>query len=307
MALILYITNACNFQCLQCLREYGKTDFLSLDLVKKIMPEIKRFRYKEISFTGGEPCLHPQFEEMVMQVVANDFKFGFISNGFLWEKYQFTIEKYKDNLGYMAISIDGPTQEIHDKIRSKGSFDKAIAAIKYFVSQGIYTNMMVCISQLNKNYLEDLVKLAMELGCKNVSFLSVVKTTTNQALTLSDREKLFSSLRISQLREKYPISILTGPQFHAAGGVDFCSALNNLSEMAVNPQGELILCCGTIREGAVLGSLNEKRFTELFCKGLEVAAELKKTRAQIIGNGQTITEGFNSCEFCNQQLEKFIK
>lgn len=305
--LALIITNACNFKCQTCLREYDRVTHISLEILKQTLPEAKLLGFEDAALTGGEPCLHPQFEEIVELIIQNDGNVGLVSNGSLWEKYKFLAEKYPERMLFAAFSLDGATAEINDAIRQKGSFEKVIEAIKYFVGQGIFTKLVVCLNKLNKHQIEDVTKLATDLGIKAINFSSAIKTGFNQNIVLPDLAKIQCRAEINELKNKFPkMELNTMSALQGLGDVDFCNVLNYSEGIAINPQGEAIFCCDTLRDGAVLGSLKEKSFTELYCKALSVIAELKKIRAVLIKK-RIFFEGFNTCEFCNKMLEKFIQ
>lgn len=62
------ITNACVNQCANCTRLVGHTEkpfFMSLDFFKKAVDSLVDYP-KMVGIMGGEPLLHPQFEEMAV-------------------------------------------------------------------------------------------------------------------------------------------------------------------------------------------------------------------------------------------------
>lgn len=305
--LALFITNACNFKCKICLREYGRSAHLSLNLIKKILPEAKKLGYENFALTGGEPCLHPRFEEIVAFIVSLESKFGFVSNGSLLEKYKFLTEKYKDQILYACFSLDGSTAQINDSIREPGSFEKVIESIKYFVAQAVHTKIVVCLNQLNKKEISPMVELGKKLGIQSINFAGAIKTSLNKDIVLNDIEKVQCMAAVLTLKTKTPdIELFATSALQASGGVDFCDSLSLLDSLAINPQGELIFCCDTIKDGAVLGSLEKETFLDLYCKALDLSAELRKIRAKMIYESK-FSEGFNTCDFCNSCLEKLIK
>lgn len=60
------VTNACNIGCANCTRFVGhhkKPYFMDLDFVEKAVDSLQDFK-GGIGIMGGEPTLHPQFEEI---------------------------------------------------------------------------------------------------------------------------------------------------------------------------------------------------------------------------------------------------
>src|SRR2546423_12324467 len=89
-------TNICNLHCGYCLRDedalyHSRAEFLPLDLLRRILGEAKEIAgITEVSFTGGEPTLHPDFAEMIGICASEELKVNFVSNGWnfaqLWPK-----------------------------------------------------------------------------------------------------------------------------------------------------------------------------------------------------------------------------
>ena len=86
-------------------------------------------------------------------------------------------------LDEITFSIDGPTAEINDPIRGKGSFDKCVANIKKAKELGYNIDITSCISKgmikrdENGNlYLDRMIKFAEELGIEKMNFHNLFKT-----------------------------------------------------------------------------------------------------------------------------------
>jgi MoaA/NifB/PqqE/SkfB family radical SAM enzyme len=303
--LVINCTNICNFKCITCLREYDRSSSIPMALLEKAIPQAKKLGYTGVSFTGGEPCFHPQFEEMVGLFAAEGFNLGFVSNGSMPERYAFMYQKYRKNLAFAAFSIDGSTAEIHDGIRQAGSFEKVKETIGRFVNAKVFTKMATCINKGNMQEVGNLVRLALELEVKAVNFTAVIETNENKEILLSEAEKLAVIGEIEQARSRYRIELNIASSLRASQGVDFCRVLNELTDLTINPQGEVVLCCDTTRDGAVIGSLEQRSFLELYCMSLEKVTRMKKIRAIALAT-TTPSHNFNTCEFCNKVLCKDI-
>ena len=293
----LFITNNCNFRCKTCIGEYLKSGNLPLNLVKKILPQIKKLGYSQISFTGGEPALHPQFNKMVKLVKDYKLKILFISNGSLLERYKFLIQ-YKDFLVAAEFSLDGATKEVNDYIRHKNSYEKVKQSVNFFLSQGVETGLSVCLNKLNKHQIKEFLDLAEKWKVNSIAFGSIIETRYNQKIVLSEEEQLNCLIKLRNLLPNYQIECSLFNSLPVTNGIAFCPALNNLNSLAVNPNGELIFCCGTVGLGRPLGSLYRNSFAQLYNKYLNLLSSLYKLRLKLLIKG-SIPEGFNTCKFCN--------
>lgn len=90
------ITNYCNLKCSYCfaddvmLREQNKN--MSLENYIKILKYLTEDnKEKKIGIIGGEPTLHPQFQEILIETnhcaIANKVDFTLFTNGIELEKY----------------------------------------------------------------------------------------------------------------------------------------------------------------------------------------------------------------------------
>ena len=301
---VFNITNLCNFKCSTCLRGYGRKGNLSLKLFKQLLPDLKRVGIQAISFTGGEPCLHPEFKSLIEAAVRHDFYIDFVSNGSLLERYQFIIEKYRENLPFVAFSVDGPTREIHERNRPPGSYKKVIRSIEYFIAHGIFTKIFVCLSKLNKDAIPGMFGLGSRLGANSLVFSAAIATTANKEIVLSDQEKDECVEIIRDVNKFAGIRGFLTASLWTRGGVNFCRYLG-VEALSVNPKGELVFCCNTIRDGAVIGSLEKERFEDLYSSALDIGSELKRIRMRLMLENKRI-DGMDTCEFCNQFLAKKI-
>jgi len=106
---------------------------MPLEQALKILSELKHLGIKGIVFKGGgEPSLHPQFDQLLAQANALGFEVGVVSNGSLLSCWA---EALAEHAAYCRISIDGPTAESHRLIHGvKGALPKIEAGIRALVA-----------------------------------------------------------------------------------------------------------------------------------------------------------------------------
>ncbi|MBT6690700.1 radical SAM protein [archaeon] len=298
--LTVIITNKCNLNCSYCLRDMNLKD-LDLDLFEKILKQASEEGCKTIFFSGGECFLHSDFFKMVELVVKYGLRFGIMSNGFDYMKYE-PVLKYKDNFERITFSLDSASSEKHDRFRGVGSFDKVMDAIEFFKSKGIRVHTQICLRKDNKDEIENYFKLNKELGVDMISFMSVIPTGKADEVCLSDVEKMECVNEIGKLRGVYDIRANVLSSLFASEGVEFCSALN-LCDMAVNPNGEIKFCCDVMGDGGIIGDLKEDSFSEVFENGKKIKGDMLKKRLGCILSEKR-PEGFSSCVFCNKYFEE---
>ena len=107
------ITNECNLACLHCIEESGPgkafPDELGREEVLAVIDQLMDNQVPYLSFSGGEPMLHPHFFEMVERVTARGSQLKIETNGHYLSPEN--CARLKD-LGVKAVqvSLDGATR-----------------------------------------------------------------------------------------------------------------------------------------------------------------------------------------------------
>ena len=79
-AIEVQLTTRCNLRCAHCYVETGARD-MPLERVEEIAAFAQGRGCTHLSFTGGEPTLHPQFARVLRVTVDHGLKFALVSNG----------------------------------------------------------------------------------------------------------------------------------------------------------------------------------------------------------------------------------
>ncbi len=173
-----HITKKCNCRCLHCYQdEEQSSKDMELGQLIKIFLQYKDFlKYfyenhiqgmkvrPEISITGGEPFLYKDIMKFLEILSTNrDYFFIYIlTNGTLITKDIATrLSDY--GISRVQISIEGP-ENIHDIIRGKGNFKKAVKGIEHLLNANIRTHISFTAHKMNYKYFPDVVELARKLG-----------------------------------------------------------------------------------------------------------------------------------------------
>jgi len=302
--IVLNITTACNYKCKHCLREHPTVEHFDIKILERNFEQMKKLGVVEFSITGGEPWLHPEFPQLIDTIAKNGFKFNFVTNGSAIKKYEFIFDKYRSSLSEVTISIDG-LQKTHDFIRQPGAFDSAIASIRELVGRGIPVRSITCLNKLNIKEFEGIVSRLIDEKVSRITVSGAIETPENKFLVLTEQEQKLARDEAERVQKKFNAPFIYCSALSGGWGVDFCGALNSLDGLAINPKNELVFCCDTVRNGAVLGSLADHTFVELYKLAIDTVAYLKSKRADYIIDGK-LPPKFNTCEFCNMCLANKI-
>lgn len=175
-------TTACNLGCPECpsglkifTRPTGKMD---TDFFRETLDQVADTLMYGIFYFQGEPYLHPDFTEMI-QYASKKKIYSITSTNahFLTdERAKKTIESGLDRL---IISLDGTTQEVYESYRRNGHIEKVLEGARRIVewkkklkSKKPYVLFQFLVVRPNEHQIEDVKKLAKEVGVDGVLFKS---------------------------------------------------------------------------------------------------------------------------------------
>jgi len=167
----LNLTNRCNLKCKYCVFNSGgsSNDELTFDKIKDLINEAKQLGLKDLHFTGGEPTLRNDLEEIINYASLFNIKTRLITNGVLLDKNKL-INLKNAGLQNIMFSLDGMAVT-HDDLRGmKGAFDLTINAIKEAIDLGFFVrvNSVAC-----KTNISDLYNLLSYLNGLKVNTYSI--------------------------------------------------------------------------------------------------------------------------------------
>lgn len=170
----IHPTLRCNIFCKTCYNCGVKTPEheLNIDKIKNFLDETTDFISDKccLSILGGEPLLVPE-KTLEIAKYAKDLGFkwrNMSTNGTLITR-DFA-RKAKDIGLEVQVSLDGEKPETNDRIRGKGSFNRAIEGVKILVEVG--THSILCMTYHSGNFdkLEEYYELALKLGVDEARF-----------------------------------------------------------------------------------------------------------------------------------------
>ena len=161
-----HITNQCNLRCTHCYQSDYAHD-LSTEVLFSVLEQLNQFRLywgatAHINLTGGEPLVSQNLFPVLDAITETGMTFSVLTNGTLLRKQ--TAQKLAEyqNLKYIQVSLDG-NQEIHDAIRGAGSFEKALAGIRWLKKYHIPVSVSFTVSRKNWHSLHEVCQICRKL------------------------------------------------------------------------------------------------------------------------------------------------
>ena len=155
----------CNLGCLHCCEEAGHSmpDELTKEQSLDFCRQIADLDIPYMAISGGEPLMSPHIFDVCELIRENNISLKIETNGeFIDAKIA---KRFADlKMRSVQISLDGATAGTHEKLRVRGDWEKAVAACKLLVEDGVNTEIVFVPTQFNIHEIGDIIELSYSLG-----------------------------------------------------------------------------------------------------------------------------------------------
>ncbi len=193
------ITRRCNLACPHCYTAATRKALNDLTTAEcfGVVDSISKLGVQMIGWTGGEPLLREDLEEIVHYAHGKKIKQSITSNGILFDEARAKSLK-KAGVTGMQISIDGTSAELNRRMRraSDEEFEKAMEAVRISVRLRFKTTMAMVIGQENLDDAPNYVRMARKLRVNVIRFCGFVP----QGRGKSQKERLLFNNRLGELK-----------------------------------------------------------------------------------------------------------
>ena len=160
------VTERCNFRCVFCHSEGigSSTEELKTEDYQIIAKATSLLGISYVKFTGGEPLLRSDLEEIISIFKENGFReVSLTTNGFLLPSRAHALKLA--GLDWVNVSLHSLKRERFAKITGVDALDRIIKGIKEALSEGIEVRInVVVLKGINDDEVVDVVKFALDLG-----------------------------------------------------------------------------------------------------------------------------------------------
>ncbi len=171
-------TARCNLACIHCRRQDAdvSTGELTTDQAKEMFDSAGRIVSSRpiIVFSGGEPLLRNDWEELAGYARRGGFPVALATNGTLIDN-QMARRVVSAGFTRVAVSLDGPDASTHDEFRGmEGVFDKAVAGIEHLRRLGQPVQVNVTVTSHNESRLDAMYELVRRLDVEALHIFLLV-------------------------------------------------------------------------------------------------------------------------------------
>lgn len=198
------LTNLCNLRCKHCYTESGLTkSALSEKQIFSIEKQLLDNGIFYLGLGGGEPLLVRYLDEIVRRATKEGVSVSLSTNGTLITKRR-AAKLCKADLSVIQVSIDG-TEMMHDFIRGKGVYKKAIGSIAILKNQGMNVRCAMTVNSLNFDKIEETFLAVYDLGIDwFVVFRCMQEGRANFFSDLTSDQLRIATETLILLEKKYP-------------------------------------------------------------------------------------------------------
>lgn len=205
-------TQACDLACVHCracAQPFRSSNELTTAEAKRMIDEIAAMEAPLFVMTGGDPLKRPDIYELVAHAAKLGVRPSLTPSATPLLTRAAVAKLKESGLARLAISLDGPTAEIHDNFRRvTGSFQWTLDAVQYAHEVGLPVQINTTITRHNLQYLDDMIALMEKLGIVLWSVFFLVPTGRGQTVDLisaDEFEQVFEKLYETSKRVLFDI------------------------------------------------------------------------------------------------------
>ncbi|MFH1445067.1 MAG: radical SAM protein [Nanoarchaeota archaeon] len=245
------ITARCNSKCSMCNMWKRKEDEMSVNEIRKIFTDLKKFGIHTVFVQGGEPLIRKELFEVVSMLDGMGFTQNIISNGILMSDDALgKLDKMNKNGRIMVtISLDTFDKKKYIEIRGVDQIERVLENIKHLAKyKGLNGNIHTTVTSINFKELDDINKFATGLELDhsfntyndNINYISA----SNENLNLKNTEQELVIKEMKKVRSG--VSRISRPfideniKYMRDENVGSCDAFTN--SLRVSSEGKLSPC-----------------------------------------------------------------
>ncbi|MFH1405405.1 MAG: radical SAM protein [Patescibacteria group bacterium] len=161
-------TNRCNLNCPHCgydCLNRDKSQELSVEFYAQLLKEARDLGAGSVNITGGEIFLRPDVMDLIERAVDMGYFVTLESNGTLITDADISKLKTFKKQVRIAISLDGITREVHERVRGPKTFERTLAVLRALSNQQIPSRVNSVLQIGNMHEIPDIARFAVdELG-----------------------------------------------------------------------------------------------------------------------------------------------
>ncbi len=243
------LTERCNCNCIHCYinlsanDDQAKKKELATDEIKDILVEAASLGCLTVRFTGGEPLLRDDFEELYIFVRRLGIKVQLFTNGTLITKEIAALFSHMPPLEKIEVSVYGMKRQSYEAVtRTPGSFDRAMRGMDLLMANNVPFIVKGTVLPQNKGEIESFEKWALEIPWMDYPL------SFSQFYHLRGRR---TPVKNNDLIKKLRPTPVQGVRFLSRGREEYVKEMSTFCKTYTSPPGDRLFTCGAGKTGCM--------------------------------------------------------
>lgn len=257
-------TTICNFNCSFCLyKRENKEEHIVADTEStlRMVDQLAAAGVRSLEFSGGgEPTLHPNFEEIAEQAYDRGLKLGLFTNG---TRLHFDILQ---DFRYIRIGLDAADTKTHREIKRPGGSDGFKTVCRNIGSllqeRSEYKRPRIglkfLLNRVNRRDVASMVHLAAGIGVDYAHF----KAVHNGPDAMTNEEAVACETAIVTERNQHGTNVLGSVLPQTDSEKCFMSPIHTV----IDPIGDVFVCCFLRDKEHTIGNAFERDIKDFWGK-----------------------------------------
>lgn len=280
------LSNRCSRNCYFCHFAYTHTrgplasipkpdglldcgDLMDYDVAGRILSQLKSAGVKSVTFTGGgEPTLHPRFDDVIDVAATLDLDVGLYTHGGHIDNER--AQLLKERLTFVYVSLDECTEEEYTVTKGKGFAAACEGISRLALADGNATiGVGFLLHPNNMDKIHRMVRLGKDLGADYVQFRPIIHYDQDEpGKLIEDTAWMDTAIAHLGAYTNDPFVSVDLQRFrmyqHWQGhGYPVCNW--SAMQTVITPNGHLWRCVNKRgRSGALLGDLSKEPFAAIW-------------------------------------------
>jgi len=243
------LTERCNNNCSHCYINLPADDViaeekeLSTTDIKNILKEAASLGCLRVRFTGGEPLLRKDFEELYVFTRKLGFKVFLFTNATLVTPYLTKLFKHIPLLGEIVVTVYGMKKDSYEAVtNTSGSFEAAWQGINLLLKNKIPFVVKGALLPANKNEVSE-----FEEWAKSIPWMNQQLPSYSMFFDLRCRRDIAKNEVIQKLR----ISPEEGLKFLSRKEDKYMKEMKEFCSKFMRPSEDKLFSCGSGHGGCI--------------------------------------------------------
>jgi len=189
------VTRTCNLRCVHCYTNSDARQYpgeLSTDEARGVIDDLAAFGVPVVLFSGGEPLMRPDIDELIGQVRDHGLHAVLSTNGTLIDKA--VAERLAGlTVTYVGLSLDSAEPATHDGFRgTPGAFERTMRGFDAAREAGLKTGLRLTLTRTTYEGLDGVFDFLEDRRIPRACFYHLVPTgrgTAEAGLSLAESRR----------------------------------------------------------------------------------------------------------------------